>query len=315
MQAPLTVGVDVAKDSLVIAYAEAASRTITFDNRRVRIRAWLSSLPKGSRIGLEATNRYHETLADQAVQMGFTVYLLNPKDTRHYFRAVGARAKTDRVDAQLIARLVERESASLHPYVPPTPAQKAVDRLLRRRSKLVAIRTTLRQSLQDLEELQSERRHLTDQLDQSIAKIDALMAAALAAEPQVQALQRRLQTIVGVGPLVSTCLANTLCRVPLRTSDAFVAFAGLDPRPDDSGNRCGKRRLSKRGPSELRRLLFNAAMALSKSTAGKPLYLHYRQRGLASTPALVAIARKLARIAFALSKSEAVFNPQTLVPA
>jgi len=75
-------------------------------------------------------------------------------------------------------------------------------------------------------------------------------------------------------------LVNTLERVPLKSADAFVAFTGLDPRPDDSGQHRGKRRLSKRGPSELRRLLYLAAMAAKKTAAWKPLFEHYRTKGL-----------------------------------
>jgi transposase len=67
---------------------------------------WLASLPSGSRIGMEATGCYHELLADLAHRSGHTVFVLNPKDTRHYAQAVGLRAKTDRVDALLIARLI-----------------------------------------------------------------------------------------------------------------------------------------------------------------------------------------------------------------
>src|SRR5680860_1402225 len=87
------------------------------------------------------------------------------------------------------------------------------------------------------------------------------MAAIAADSPHHQAAQHRVETIVGVGPLVGIGLTNTLERVPFRKADAFVAFIGLDPRANDSGHKTGRRRLSKRGPAELRRLLFNAAMS------------------------------------------------------
>jgi transposase len=93
----------------------------------------------------------------------------------------------------------------------------------------------------------------------------------------------RLCTITGVGPVVGTALVNTLERVPVKSADAFVAFTGLDPRPDDSGQHRGKRRLSKRGPAELRRLLYLAAMSAAKTKVWRPLYAHYRTRGLSST--------------------------------
>ena len=61
--------------------------------------AFLKGLPAGSRIGVESTGTYHELFAETAHQLGFRVFLLNPKDTHHYAKAVGLRGKTDRVDA------------------------------------------------------------------------------------------------------------------------------------------------------------------------------------------------------------------------
>ena len=81
----------------------------------------------------------------------------------------------------------------------------------------------------------------------------------------------------------------------MKSADAFVAFTGLDPRPDDSGQHRGKRRLSKRGPAELRRLLYMAAMSAINTKTWRPLYEHYRAKGLSSTATLVILARRIAR--------------------
>jgi transposase len=107
-------------------------------------------------------------------------------------------------------------------------------------------------------------------------------------------------------------LIEPLTRLPFRSADAFVAFAGLDPRPKDSGHKVGRRRLSKRGPAELRRLLFNAAMAAARTHAWKPVYEHYRARGLPTTAALVVIARKIMRIAWSIHRYHTTFDPQRL---
>jgi transposase len=74
----------------------------------------------------------------------------------------------------------------------------------------------------------------------------------------------------------------------------------------------GKRRLSKRGPAELRRLLFNAAMAAARTRVWKPVYEHYRARGLPTTAALVILARKIARIAWSIHRYHTSFDPQRL---
>ncbi|MDP3662351.1 MAG: transposase, partial [Nitrosomonas sp.] len=81
---------------------------------------------------------------------------------------------------------------------------------------------------------------------------------------------------------------------------------------NDSGNKIGRRRLSKRGPAELRRLLFNAAMAAAKSKAWKPIYAHYRAQGWSTTAALVIIARKIARAAWSIHHYHSTFDPERI---
>jgi transposase len=94
-----------------------------------------------------------------------------------------------------------------------------------------------------------------------------------------------------------------------------VAFTGLDPRPDESGHHRGRRRLSKRGPSELRRLLYLAAMAAAKTKTWKPIYQHYRAQGLSTTAALVVLARRIARTAWSIYTHKTAFDPQRLTKA
>jgi transposase len=315
MQTVLNLGVDIGKDEVRVACAEASFAPRGVANRRTALLAWLRDLPQGSRIALEATGRYHELLVHLAHQRGLAVFVLNPRDMRHYARAVGQRGKTDRVDAQLIARFLEREHGKLHAHVPASPAQRALERLLRRRAKLTAIKGALRQSLRGVPGLGSQGKALLTGMQALLDKMDLQLEALSRQQPQYQALRERLQTIVGVGPVVSTSLASALQRIPFLNSDALVAHTGLDPRPADSGRKIGRRRLSKRGPSELRRLLFNAAMSAAKTKLWRPIYEHYRNKGLPSTAALVVIARKIARIAWSLFKYQTVFDPTRLARA
>ncbi len=198
--------------------------------------AWLKSLPAGSRIGLESTGCYHELLADLAHAQGYIVFLLNPLDTRHYARAMGNRAKTDRVDAELIARFIEQEHSRLRPYTPPSANQRKLDRLIRRRAKIVRIKSSLKLTMLNLSGFATELKAVLCKLDALIAKIDSTMSAIAAYSPEHVEAQHRLQTIVGVGPVVGMALTNTLERVPFRNADAFVAFTGFDPRANDSGH-------------------------------------------------------------------------------
>jgi transposase len=312
MQTFLNIGVDVAKDAVVVACAAQSFPVHSVANQRAPLLAWLKSLPAGSRIGLESTGGYHELLADLAYAQGHTVFLLNPLDTKHYARAMGNRAKTDRVDAELIARLIAQEHTRLRPYTPPTANQRRLDRLIRRRAKIVRIKNTLKLTMNNLSGFSAELKAVLLKLDALIAKIDAAMSAIAACSPQHVDAQQHLQTIVGVGPVVGMALTNTLERAPFRNADAFVAFIGYDPRANDSGHKVGRRRLSKRGPAELRRLLFNAAMAAIKSKVWKPIYEHYRALGWSTTAALVIIARKIARTAWSIHHYHSIFDPERI---
>jgi Transposase and inactivated derivatives len=311
----LNVGVDVAKATVVVACAEQAFTPKSVVNRRAELRAWLKTLPAGSRLGVEATGGYHERLADLAHERGLTVYVLNPKDTRYYAKGLGRRGKTDRVDAEVIARYVAKEHTDLHPYVPPTPDQRVLDRLLRRRARLVVLRNALRATGADLPVGQPELKEVMQRMEQLIDRLDEHRDHLTAQSPERQATQQRLNTIIGVGPVVGAGLSQALLRIPFASADAFVAYTGLDPRPCDSGQKTGRRRLSKRGPGELRRLLYNAAMSAAKTPTWKPLYERYRARGLPSTAALVVIARKIARIAWSIQHHHTAFDPARLSTA
>jgi transposase len=315
MQTPTVVrniGADVAKDEIVVACSEGSFPVRQVANQRAAVLAFLKNLPAGSRIGVESTGSYHELFANAAHQLGFLVFLLNPKDTRHYAKAVGLRGKTDRVDAELIARMIAHEYTKLHAWIPPTPQQREMDRLIKRRATLVSLREALEMSLRELDGFGADLKALRTRFNQLIARIDLRVKALVEANPERKQNFTRLCTITGVGPVVGTALVNTLERVPLKSADAFVAFTGLDPRPDDSGQHRGKRRLSKRGPGELRRLLYLAALSAIKTKTWRPLYDHYRAKGLSSTATLVILARRIARTAWSIYTYKTQFEPGRL---
>jgi len=314
IQIPYCIGVDVGKDRLEVAiFGTPGSQALS--NRKAALLDWLDHLPPGSYIGLESTGRYHELLAELAHARGFVVYLLNPRDVRHYSQGVGKRAKTDAVDAQVIARYIEREHAELHPWRPPWPAQRELTQLLARRAKVVETRDALRKSLADLPALESACRATLEAFHQLLRQIDRLLLGCLKAMPGGVDLAARLRSIPGIGTLNALALSNVFLRYGFANSDAAVAYTGLDPRPDDSSTRRGRRRLSKRGPAELRRLLYNAAMAACKNVHWKPFYQRGLAQGLSTTEALVVLARKLVRVAYGLFKSDSLFEPAKLAAA
>lgn len=308
------VGIDVSKATLDIAIEDQPG-SIQIANTATAIRRWLKLLPAECYLGVESTGSYHQLLTRQAIAKGHTVYLLNPRDLSHYARAVGRRAKTDRLDAQLIARYLAREHANLYPYALPTELQAQLDSLIQRRHAVVTTQMTLRQSFDALPLKPRAFARTMRALTALISELDQRMQRLVAEDPQLAPIAQNLDTVVGFGPLLSNAMANALTRHPFKNADAFIAFIGFDPRVSDSGQHRGRRHLSKRGPAELRRLLYVAAMSACKTKLWQQFYERYRARGLSSTATLVILARKLARIGFSIVKHGTVFQPELIEKA
>lgn len=296
MASEMMIGIDVAKDSLVI---DDGVTTTSIVNEEAAIACWLATIPLASLIGLEATGGYHQPLADLAFQAGMVVYLLNPRDVRHYAQGLGRRGKTDRVDAAVIRRFVLKEHDGLRPYQPATQAHREIALLQRRRACVVKHRQALRKSLAGVRGLEASLREALERIDALLSTIDRQIRERLATQPEALAGAKRMETMPGLGEQTATQLAALFDRVPLDNGDAVVAFVGLDPRPLDSGLKHG------------RRLLYNCAQAAVRTSVWKPYYQRLRAKGFPSTAALVIVGRKLLRIAFALwQQPNAVFDPQ-----
>lgn len=314
MQTELSLGADVDSRSIMIACAAQSFAPYRIANERQAIRAWLNGIPRAGRLGMESTGGYHELLADLAQAHGWQVFVINPYDLRRYAQGLGRRGKTDRIDAEVIARYVGREHADLHPYVPPSKEQRALSRLIKRRAKLVTLQGALTQSLRGLPSLRRELDQALLRLQRLITHIEVLMQRALERMPAAKQAAQRIATIPGFGTLSSTCLGHSFTRLPYANGDAVVAHTGLDPRPDDSGLRRGRRRLSKRGPAEQRRLLFNCARSAARTKLWRPYYDAQLSKGLSATAATVILARKMVRVAFAVYKHDRPFDPVLVNP-
>lgn len=311
MKSGLNIGIDASKATLDIA-VDGQRSTVQIANTLRAINAWLAALAAPCRMGIESTGHYHQLLVRCAISAGHTVYVLNPKDLSHYMRSLGRRAKTDRLDAQAIARYVAREHEDLHPYQLPTPLQAQLDELTQRRHGVVVMQGSLRQSFAEVKAKPRALARTQRALQALIEEIDGRMTQLVGQDPQLADTAKRLKSMVGFGPLLSTVMAHALTRRQFKNADAFIAFIGYDPRARDSGQIKGRRFLSKRGPAELRRLLYVAAMSASRTQTWRALYERYRARGLATTATLVIIARKLARIAFSIVKHGTTFQPELI---
>lgn len=298
---PIICGVDVSQETLDIARSDILVERIP--NTAPAIREWLRTLPVGTRIAIEATGSYHETLLEHGLEAGYEVFIVNGKQLHHYREAVGPRAKTDTHDAQLLRRYLCHEYRHLTPVKPLNNQHKRLWCLLKRRAMLVKVRTQLRASMKGDPEVQALSEGVVKELERTIRQVENLMRSVV----KTLGLERDLQhcrSVPGIGPVNALALVACFHRGTFQRVDQFIAYLGLDVRVRDSGKMRGKRKLTKRGESEIRRLLYNAAMTFARIPQYRPLFESMLNRGMSSTAAHVAMSRKLARIAFALMKKD-----------
>lgn len=310
----IRIGVDTARDWLDICRSDGAQPE-RIDNTPAAIAAYLKQFRDGPlSVAIEPTGRYHRAFCEEALQQGHQVYLINGRHVYHYREAMGARSKTDVLDAHLLCRFLTAEQSNLRPLVPQDKRQMALWEAIKRRAQVVQQRTALTQSLVGLEKALT--RQVKKMLDQMTVVIDALQdhALALARELGWDKDLRILQSITGVGELTALALAAMIHRGEFTRVNSFIAFIGLDVRINESGQHKGKGRVTKHGDPEIRRLLYNAAMAACRHDAAfKARYLAYRAKGRSTTAALLIIARSIARIAFALLKKGCTYDPQHIL--
>lgn len=312
------MGVDVAKTTLAIrtTWQDAG---VTVENTPSAIRHYLRGLPGRVALAVEATGHYHQALIQQAQALGHTVYVIDGYRLSRYRDSVGVRAKTDACDAALILRYLTHEHTQLRPWTPPPAAYTDLQHLLHHRALLILQRTQLSQSLEALGDGVGERalrtayKALMAHFDRVLKHLLATLQARLQQAGWADDVKRCRQ-IEGLGPLSAGMLVTHFHRGPFRNADAFIAFLGMDVRVRDSGTFRGRRKLTQKGDPEARRLLYLAAMAARRSQAWKRFYDRTLARGLSRIQALVCLARKLARVAYALLRDQSQYQPKMIQP-
>ena len=303
----MTLGVDVSKDFLVTSDPKGKMGNIP--NSKEAVIDMLRSLEPGSTVAMEATGRYHKTLANMAFSQGFRTIVFNPKDVLHFARSTSPRAKTDRVDAKVIARFALAKDDHI-PYQPTPEIADNLKNLVRTRRSLVDSRTSFENQLSECPQAADYLKPAIDGLAASIAKLDRELASLAGTLPE----HGLLIEIPGIGPLTSAYSLGLLQSGVFHTSDSFVAFIGLDIKVKESGKKVGRACLSKRGDPEARRLLFLAACAAVRGPGPfRELYLRYQKHGLSKTAAIVAVARKLARTIWAIYGKKHPYRPERVL--
>jgi len=305
------LGIDVSKDILACTLIDAKTRQKRW-HREVANSAtgWKQLLQHTCATApwvLEPTGRYSQEVARAAREAGRQVLLAQPRKAQFFLRSVQSRAKTDKLDSAGLA--LYGLCCELSPYPLKSEMQDELDQLL-------LVRKGFSQSLREWQARQKELPRAAASLEPAIEALQQQLKeldrriAALTRAPEMTAVQE-LQKVPGIGPVVAATLVSRLTARSFSHSDQFVAYCGLDIRVRQSGKKSGQLGLSKQGEAELRRLLYLAAQASlrAKDTPFAAQYERERAKGLASTAALCAIARKMARLAWSIVTHGSSYDP------
>jgi transposase len=281
---------------------------ITVPNTPAGIQTLLQKTPPHTPWVLEPTGRYSLGVVQQAYQAGQCVRLAPPRQSKAFLNSLQSRAKTDKIDSFGLALF--GLSRPLPPYPVKEAALEQIDQLLSARKLLSGSVSRLQLQQKELPQAAPFLAESVAELKRQIQKLDQEIACLSAKNPAMAAAQE-IKKVPGIGPVTASAVTARLSAKTFSHPDQFVAYVGLDVDKRESGKRKGERGLTHQGDAELRRLLYLCAQANQriKDSPFKAQYERERAKGLSSTAALCAVARKLARLCWSLHKHQTSYDP------
>ena len=306
----VNIGIDVAKDELVIFF-DGENSTLSIANQQSAItelaQSW-SSLINLHRIVIEASGGYETLVVSILANLKLPVSLVNPKRVRHFAKGLGKLAKTDRIDAMVLASF--GQSAKPRLYQLPSVEQTELAELVSRRSQLVQMKATEQtRSKQATDSVKpSIKRHL-DWLEAEIQAIDTDLSQKIKEHSLFREIDERLQSVPGIGPTTSATLIAELPELGKLSSKQLAALVGLAPFAVDSGTFRGHRRIIG-GRRQVRKSLYLATIAALRCNSSiKQFYQRLKDQGKPTKVAIIAAARKLLSFLNALVRNCQRWSP------
>jgi transposase len=306
-----SVGVDIAKDTFDV-YLHPAGRVGRFANDargRSALVAWLEGFAI-ARIAFEPTGAYHHALERRLAAAGLPLVKVDPRRARRFAEVIGRHAKTDAIDAAMLARFAALLEPPVRPVVSATV--DAMKELHGARRALVKDRVAARNRDHTHRSalLKRQVRARLRQIERQLAAIDAALHATLAADPALQARFDILVSIPGVGQATALAVLVEMPELGTLEHRCAASLAGLAPMARDSGQRSGKRFI-RGGRAPLRQALYMPALVAVRFNATmKAKYQALRAAGKAPKVALTAIMRKLLILANALLRDGRTWSPK-----
>jgi transposase len=299
------IGIDVSQDFLDVHVRPAALRQ-RFANTTAGIAelvAWVRP-HAAERIVFESTGPYQKAAVGALLAEGLPAVVVNARQVRDFAKAMNYLAKTDTIDAAVIAHFAEVAPTTVRPL--ESQEIRDLRELYDRRGQLVHMLATEKNRRHaatvaqvSAKVIKSIDKHI-DYLEGHIRDLEQRMDQLIEKSAAFQARNEILQTITGIGPQVSRTLIAYLPELGRYSRQKIAALVGLAPFNDDSGTHSGQRHI-RGGRSKVRVGLYQAAVAAIRHCPRmKAVYAALKARGKASRVALIAVARKLLVLANAL---------------
>ncbi|MBI2855728.1 MAG: IS110 family transposase [Chloroflexi bacterium] len=304
------IGIDVSKAHLDVAVLPTGQgwRESNDEAGRTRLVEQISALTPAL-VVLEATGGLEAPLAGALGVAKVPVAVVNPRQVRDFAKALGLLAKTDTLDAQVIAQFAQRVRPTPRP-LPDAQAQE-LSALLTRRRQLIQMRTAEenRFSRTALPALRREIQEHLDWLEERLTRLDDDLGNRLRESPLWHEKEDLLKSVPGVGPVLSSTLLAELPELGALDRKQIAALVGVAPVNHDSGRRRGQRHI-RGGRAQVRSVLYMATIA---STRCNPVIRSFYQRlcaqGKPKKVALVASMHKFLIILNAILRHRTPWNP------
>ena len=304
------VGFDVAKATLDVAIG-SDGELVQVENSEAGIARLLERLGEVAPelVVLEATGGYESVVAGAIVGRGIAVAVVNPRQVRDFAKATGVLAKTDRIDARVLARFAEAVRPEPRPL--PTAEAKELEEYLSRRRQLVDMLTMEknRQSIAATERMKKSLKKHVEWLEEALRRANDDIDKAIRNSPAWREQEDLLRSMPGIGPVSARTMLAELPELGRLNRKKIAALVGVAPLNRDSGTLQGSRTCWG-GRASVRQVLYMAAVtAVRCNPVIRRTYAALRARGKKHKVALVACMRKLLTILTAMVRDQRRWSP------
>jgi transposase len=306
------IGIDVSKAGLDV-HVRPGGRKAHFNNDqegRSALGAWLSPL-RVERVVMEATGGYERKAARELQRRGFHVCVVNPARVRSFAQASACLAKTDRLDAAVLAHFAQVFDPP--PAPKPSETEARLAQFASARETLVADKTRLSNQMDLLDNPELERllADLLERIEEKIDELERLMHRCVQDQDDLSRRYQQLMAVPGIGKVTAVSLLAFLPELGKVSRHAIAALVGVAPFARESGTMRGYRRIAG-GRANVRRALFMASLsAVRHNPVLKAFYKRLVESGTSKKQALIACVRKLVTILNAMVRDEKEWNPKT----